>query len=81
MDEEGLKKTDNEKIFIGHQVQIDIPNFTAELEKMRKICFTNDKYAVIEQLKVLVPTFRHDAAYLEKITEQAKQYQAEVQSD
>ncbi len=69
MDEEGLKKTDNEKIFIGHQVQIDIPNFTAELEKMRKICFTNDKYAVIEQLKVLVPTFRHDAAYLEKITE------------
>lgn len=81
MDEEGLRKTDNEKIFIGHQVQIDIPKFTADLEKMRKICFTNDKYAVIEQLKVLVPTFRHDAAYLEKITEQAKQYQAEVQSD
>ncbi|MDE6471766.1 MAG: polysaccharide biosynthesis protein [Clostridia bacterium] len=81
MDEEGLKKTDNEKIFIGHQVQIDIPNFTAELEKMRKICFTNDKHAVVEQLKVLVPTFHHDSAYLEKITEQAKQYQQEVQAN
>lgn len=80
MDEEGLKKTDNDKIFIGHQVQIDIPKFTEELEKMRKICFTNDKHAVIEQLKVLVPTFHHDSAYLEKITEQAKKYKEEVQA-
>ena len=81
MDEEGLKKTDNEKIFIGHQVQIDIPAFTAELEKMRKIGFTNDKHAVVEQLKVLVPTFHHDAAYLEKITKQAEEYQKEVQAN
>lgn len=80
MDEEGLKKTDNEKIFIGHQVQIDIPKFTEELEKMRGICFTNDKRAVVEQLKVLVPTFRHDTAYLDKITKQAEEYRKEKQS-
>lgn len=81
MDEEGLKKTDNEKIFIGHQMQIDIPAFEAELEKMRKICFTNDKRAVVEQLKVLVPTFRHDTSYLEKITKLAEEYKNEVQAN
>ena len=81
MDEEGLKKTDNEKIFIGHQVQIDIPKFTAELEKMREICFTNDKHAVVEQLKVLVPTFKHDTAYLDKITQQAEAYKKEIQAN
>lgn len=81
MDEEGLKKTANEKIFIGHQMQIDIPTFTAELEKMRGICFTNNKRAVVEQLKVLVPTFKHDTAYLEKITHQAELFKEEKQSE
>lgn len=80
MNEEGLQKTSNEKIFIGHQVKIDIENFSKELEKMRKICMTNDKQAVVDQLKVLVPTFHHDEAYLKKIQAQAEQYKKEVQS-
>lgn len=80
MNEEGLQKTSNEKIFIGHQVKIDIDNFSKELEKMRKICMTNDKQAVVDQLKVLVPTFHHDEAYLKKIQAQAEQYKKEVQS-
>ena len=78
MNEEGLQKTDNEKIFIGHQMKIDIENFSSELEKMRKICFTNDKQAVVDQLKILVPTFTHDTAYLEKITKQAEAYKNEI---
>lgn len=78
MNEEGLKKTANEKIFVGHQVDINIKGFTEELEKMRAICATNDKHAVVEQLKILVPTFKHDTAYLEKITKQAEEYQKEV---
>ena len=45
---------------------------------MRAICATNDKHAVVEQLKILVPTFKHDTAYLEKITKQAEEYQKEV---
>lgn len=80
MNEEGLQKTANEKIFIGHQIELDIDKFSQELEKMRKICMTNDKQAVVEQLKILVPTFRHDTQYLEKITKQAKEFQEEVQA-
>ena len=80
MNEEGLQKTSNEKIFIGHQVKIDIEKFSKELEKMRKICMTNDKQAVVDQLKVLVPTFHHDEAYLKKIQAQAEEYQKEVQA-
>ena len=52
MKEEGLQKTPNEKIFIGKQVTIDKPWLMAQLEKMRAICATNDKEAVVEQLKV-----------------------------
>ncbi len=80
MNEEGLQKTSNEKIFIGHQVKIDIDKFSKELEKMRKICMTNDKQAVVDQLKVLVPTFHHDEAYLKKIQAQAEKYKQEVQA-
>lgn len=80
MNEEGLQKTSNEKIFIGHQVKIDIDKFSKELEKMRKICMTNDKQAVVDQLKVLVPTFHHDEAYLKKIQAQAEEYKKEVQA-
>lgn len=80
MNEEGLQKTPNDKIFIGHQVKIDIDKFSKELEKMRKICMTNDKQAVVDQLKVLVPTFHHDEAYLKKIQAQAEEYKKEVQA-
>ena len=80
MNEEGLQKTSNEKIFIGHQVKIDIDKFSKELEKMRKICMTNDKQAVVDQLKVLVPTFHHDEAYLKKIQAKAEEYKKEVQA-
>ena len=68
MKEEGLQKTPNEKIFIGKQVTIDKPWLMAQLEKMRQICATNDKEAVVEQLKVLVPTFNHDKSYLRAIS-------------
>ena len=68
MKEEGLQKTPNEKIFIGKQVTIDKPWLMTQLEKMRQICATNDKEAVVEQLKVLVPTFNHDKSYLRAIS-------------
>ena len=67
MKEEGLQKTPNEKIFIGKQVKIDRAWLLEQLEKMRAICATNDKEAVVEQLKVLVPTFNHDKSYLRAI--------------
>ena len=77
MKEEGLRKTDNNKIFIGRQVRIDTDRFIAELEKMRGICASNDKKAVVEQLKVLVPTFHHDTVYFEQMMKRDAQYQKE----
>ena len=77
MKEEGLRKTDNNKIFIGKQVHIDADKFIAELEKMRGICASNDKQAVVEQLKVLVPTFHHDTVYFEQMMKKDAQYQKE----
>ena len=77
MKEEGLRKTDNNKIFIGRQVHIDADKFIAELEKMRGICASNDKKAVVEQLKVLVPTFHHDTVYFELMMKRDAQYQKE----
>lgn len=81
MKEEGLRKTDNNKIFIGKQMQIDTDAFTKELDKMRAICNTNDKQAVIDELKVLVPTFRHDTAYLELMKQKEAQYQREYNEE
>lgn len=81
MKEEGLKKTDNNKIFIGKQMTIDTDKFTKDLEEMREICATNDKSKVIEKLKVLVPTFHHDTAYLELMMQKELQYQREYSSE
>ncbi|MEG1394365.1 MAG: nucleoside-diphosphate sugar epimerase/dehydratase, partial [Clostridia bacterium] len=63
MNEEGLSKTANNKIFIGHQIELDKDKFVKELEKMRVICETNNKDDIIAQLQALVPTFHHDAAF------------------
>lgn len=81
MKEEGLRKTDNNKIFIGKQATIDIDAFMADLEEMRAICNTNDKEKVIEKLKVLVPTFHHDTAYLELMRQKELQYQREYSGE
>ncbi len=62
MNEEGLKKTDNNKIYVGSQIAFDDKEFEDSLEKMRSICTTNDKSQVVDQLKILVPTFKHDKA-------------------
>ena len=34
---------------------------------MYEIVFTNDKQAIVDQLKVLVPTFTHDSANMDKM--------------
>lgn len=81
MKEEGLRKTDNNKIFIGRQIELDTDKFIAELERMRSICKTNDKQAVVDQLKVLVPTFHHDTAYFELMQKKELRYHEELKED
>lgn len=59
MDEEGLKKTDNEKIFIGNQIEINSEDFLSKLEDIQKYANANNGEKVVELLAQIVPTFDH----------------------
>lgn len=72
MAEEGLKETANERIKIGKLSDINTVEFKNDLNKMWDVCLTNDKLEVVEQLKVLVPTFHHDREFFDKLQEKAQ---------
>ena len=59
MSEEGIKETQNKKIFIGTQIQIDEKNFPQMIENIRKIAYANNSEEAIEALRRIVPTFNH----------------------
>ena len=59
MEEEGLRKTENKKIFIGQQIAIEPQEFLAAIDDIRSSAEENDSNAVVEKLRVLVPTFNH----------------------
>ena len=59
MDEEGLKSTDNKKIFIGNQIEIDGAEMLKKLERLREAAEANDSETTITLLADMVPTFHH----------------------
>lgn len=59
MAEEGLKRTENKKIFIGKQIEIDENEFIPQLEKLWEAAEQNDSSQVLEKLRAIVPTFNH----------------------
>ncbi|MEE0930999.1 MAG: nucleoside-diphosphate sugar epimerase/dehydratase [Acutalibacteraceae bacterium] len=59
MDEEGLKKTANQKIFTGKQIEIDPENFMREYEQLKNAAQNNDSEKTLELLEKIVPTFKH----------------------
>ena len=59
MDEEGLKETDNKKIFIGNQIHIDSDLFMQRLTKLNQYAKSNDSQRVVDELCDIVPTFKH----------------------
>lgn len=59
MDEEGLRKTDNKKIFIGKQIAVDDAMLISKIQKIKEAAMKNDKKSVIEELAEIVPTFNH----------------------
>ncbi len=59
MDEEGLQKTDNKKIFIGNQIHIDPEHLMTQLEELHEIVETNDNDKTVEMLSEMVDTFHH----------------------
>ncbi|MBQ1978150.1 MAG: polysaccharide biosynthesis protein [Ruminococcus sp.] len=59
MNEEGLKSTENKKIFIGNQIAIDEKELLEKLEKLQTYSDKNDSESVVKMLADIVPTFRH----------------------
>lgn len=57
MNEEGLKRTANNKIFIGKQALVNENEFLAKLEKLKDAAETNDKQLCEKLLHEIVPTF------------------------
>ncbi len=60
MNEEGLKETDNEKIFIGNQIPIDSGDFIPKLEKLEECAIANEPEETVKALHAIVPTFVHE---------------------
>ena len=59
MDEEGLESTENKKIFIGNQIDIDADEMLKKLEGLKIAAENNESNKTVELLCDLVPTFNH----------------------
>ena len=57
MNEEGLKNTANNKIFIGKQIKVNKDKFYEDLERLKKAADINDKENCEKILREIVPTF------------------------
>lgn len=58
MSEEGLKKTVNNKIFIGQQTEVDIEKFNSQLKKLHEIALSNNNEGCVDTLAEIVTTFK-----------------------
>ena len=59
MDEEGIQKTENKKIYIGHPIDVDAVRFREELEQLRKLCDCENNEKIEKKILEIVPTFTH----------------------
>ena len=59
MNEEGLKSTENKKIFIGNHITIDEEDLLKKLDELRKFADDNNSDGVVSMLSDIVPTFNH----------------------
>ena len=59
MNEEGLKSTENKKIFIGNQIDIDPDVLLPQLDELHAIAEHNDNDKTVEKLEEIVDTFHH----------------------
>lgn len=59
MDEEGLKKTDNQKIFTGKQIHIEKEKFIQQYNLLKESALNNDSAKTVALLEEIVPTFKH----------------------
>lgn len=60
MDEEGLRKTENRKIFIGAPIQLNDHTFFDHLMALKQIAYSNNSENLVQALIDMVPTFHHN---------------------
>ncbi len=60
MDEEGMQKTPNQKIYIGQPIHFDSEELSRILDQMREAAAINDSATLLTLIKELVPTYRAD---------------------
>lgn len=60
MDEEGICKTQNEKIYIGAPIRLNTQTFFDHLTSLKSIAYSNNSDNLVQALLDLVPTFHHD---------------------
>lgn len=59
LNEEGMKKTANKKIFIGKPIELDNEKFHEKLIELKKAALKNDKDGIEKLIYEIVPTFNH----------------------
>lgn len=59
LNEEGMKKTANKKIFIGKPIELDTEKFHEKLIELKKVALKNDKDGIDNLIAEIVPTFNH----------------------
>ena len=59
MDEEGLRKTDNRKIYIGAPLRLNNQTFFDHLMALKQIAYSNNSENLVQALTDMVPTFHH----------------------
>ena len=59
LNEEGMKKTANKKIFIGKPIELDTEKFHEKLVELKKAALKNDKDGIDKLISEIVPTFNH----------------------
>lgn len=59
LNEEGMKKTANKKIFIGKPIELDTEKFHEKLIELKRVALKNDKDGIDKLIAEIVPTFNH----------------------
>ena len=59
LNEEGMKKTANKKIFFGKPIELDTEKFHEKLIELKKVALKNDKDGIDKLIAEIVPTFNH----------------------
>lgn len=66
MDEEGLRQTDNRKIFIGSPMSMDEEEFAKHLQSLKETAYSNNSNKLVQDLLEIVPTFHHEPYKVEE---------------